>query len=93
MSAQRWHLLDYFVAFIRHSGGIQFYRGGLKEGSHKLLKTVYAKSSKYRVPALDEAVRRYTEKMQNDHLLGRSGEQWARHKSVQIYMLWYTTVK
>lgn len=79
MGTKTWHLLGYSADLIKHVGGIQFPHGHLLEVSHKLLKTVYGKSSKRQDLAMDEIVRRYNEKLQNEYLSGRISEQRVHH--------------
>lgn len=43
---QKWYLLDCLVDAIKGVGGILFLHRGLYESSHKIFKTLYAKSSK-----------------------------------------------
>lgn len=63
MGTQKWHLPDHSVDLIKHVGCLQFLHGGLHEGSHKIFETVFAKSLKRRVAAMDEAVGRHNEKL------------------------------
>lgn len=86
------HLLYRSVNSIKHVGGIQSLHGALYEYSHELFKTVYATTSKRRGSATDEAVGRYNEKLQIDHLSGRTGEWRALQNQFKIYVVLHDSI-
>lgn len=59
MGMQKWLILDHLIDAIRYVEKVNYLQSGFCEKSLKIFKTFYAKRSKQRKFAVDEAIKRY----------------------------------
>lgn len=56
MATQKWHLLDRLSVHVQKVGGLNFFLGELHDWSNRVVRSLYAKRSTNKRPAINEIV-------------------------------------